>query len=370
MDRSELLRQISIIQIFVLSCFILSLEIENRPHIELQYFEPCLGGFSKYVASWRRAPFVHGVDVTGVAEQKRPRPLIPLRITSAGAVYEGATPEGEVSASSRPVFFIVDVELEYGSSYGHWVMEFAVFFREWQDIFSKYPNARIVVGQKRIFKLLMFALYGIPEDRVLLLADLPARNYCIFLPFVSLNDYGIDRLSFVDLWDNHVKYTKCASGLQDGIIYNTDFHPTPLDNILPAVSPLPLLVMPRGTKENFKYNERFYAGFEHLISFAESNGGRVLFSDNITDLRIEFRSLSSARIIVVCEGSAYFANGAYATNAIIVVVGRAIFESTIDIPAIQILHDYITISRNNTVIFVSSASDVLPLILSRFHDIF
>jgi hypothetical protein len=350
--------------------YLFSLE-ENRPRLHsLGQLDPCSGGLSNYVATWKSKSFIHGVDVTGIVEQKRPRPLIPLRITSAAALYDGATSDSEAAASSRQVFLIVDVELEYGSSYGHWVMEFAVFFREWQDILLRYPNTRIVIGQKRDFKLRMFDLYGISEDRIVLAADLPSRNYCIFFPFVSINDYAINRYFFLELWDNHVKHTKCLSGLTDGVIYYTHFQSTPLDSILPEVAPIPLLVMPRGTKENLKYNDRFYAGFEPLVSFAESHGGRAVYSDNVTDLRVEFRAIASARIIVVCEGSAYFANGAYATNAIIIVVGKAIIESQIDIPAIQVLQDYITISRNNSVIFVSSAIDVLPLIFSRFVDFF
>ena len=317
---------------------------------------------------WPSPHFVHVVDLNSVSEQQRGSSdggEVPLQISGANKRYLGATPEGTAAARSRPVYFIVDVEKE--SAFIHWQSEYAVFLREWPSLIAVYPEARVVVGNIKSYKLLTFRLYGIPDEKVVLLKEISRRNYCIFVPFQSMNDLMLDRYNYLRLWDAHITFLQCSSGIRSReTLFSLRCNDTlfkALDTELGAVQPSSVLVMPRGVKENLKSNDRSYPGFEPVMLWAAQNKGRVLFTDDVTDFRVQIRAIASARILVVVEGSAYFMAGSLASNTFIVVVGNQLYALQIMFPAISALHDYIRSSNNNTVLFVSSAAEVMPLIL-------
>ena len=326
---------------------------------------PCEGGFASFEPKWRGPAFVHAVDMVSayVMEERG----VPHNITAA-AIFQGATLEGEKAAGSRPVFFVVDIHVE--SAYGHWQIECAVFLREWTYILQAYPDARIVIGSERSYKRVIMALYGISYDKVVLLSAVPRENYSIFAPFNMINHAAADPAPLIAAWDAHVKYMQCASGLNvRGTIYNRISRPTPLDDELGPIIPVSVLVMPRGTKENLRQGDRFYPGFDQVIQWAEANGGRAFYTDNVTDFRVQIRAMAASRIIVLPEGSAYTGTGAFAAHAFIIVVGTYLTELQSNNPRIVALYDYVAhgcMHSCNDVLVVPSAADVLPAISSRF----
>ena len=296
---------------------------------------PCAGGFASYVPGWRNQDFPHVVDMTAVREQVRN--IAPLKIEAAAAIFAGATLEGLKAAASRPVFFVLDVE--ENSNLSHWMMELAVFLREWPDILSTYPNARIVVGKKRGYKQRVFALFSITDEQVILLADLPSVNYCIFPPFQTLPhllDADNDVTLFSDRWFAFIRYMWCASGLDVREIYTSTSKPTPLDGVLGSLIPFPVLVIPRGNKENYIHTERSYPGFEPILEWAQNNNGQILDPDAGAEFRIQVRMIASARIIVVTEGTAFYIDGALASGSHIICVGTKLRDIQLDSPTLRL----------------------------------
>ena len=320
---------------------------------------PCAGGYVPFEPSWRGVYSAHAVDVTGVTEHHHDKPLA---ITAAAAVFAGATPEGDAAAASRPVFFIVDIERE--SNIAHWLMEYAVFLREWPDILSIYPQARLVIGSEAPFKRRTLPLFGVADSRVVLLADMPRRNYCIFVPYQSITDPAVDSNLFLERWLAFVSFVRCASGL-DPRAYNRVGGTTPLDAELGPAAPTPVLVVPRGNKGNYKRTDRSYPGFEPLVEWASSLGGRALFVNVTKDFRAQVRAIASARIIVTTEGSAFYVSCAWALGSTIFVVGTSLLEQRRVIRPIAVMFETI-VARNNTVVDVESAAEVVPIIMGRF----
>jgi hypothetical protein len=321
---------------------------------------PCDGGFEDYVTSWCEAEFIHAVDVISAVVRYTDPVLI-----SAATIYAGATPEGFAAAASRSVFFVLDVESE--SNLAHWLMEFSVFLREWPDISATFPGAKILIGSEYSYKRRLFALFGIPDKSVALLADLPRENYCIFVPFQSIPNPAINVELFAKRWFAHVRYMQCASGINvREPVYNRARRATPLDAAFGPLVPTSVLVIPRGNKQNVRVSDRAYPGFEPLMQWAEEQNGRVLLVDKSADFRMQIRAVAAARIIIVTEGSAFYVSAAWAAHSVVIVVGVALLEQKRVIRPIAVLYE--AIAAINNVSFVPSASDVVPLVMARFAN--
>ena len=331
---------------------------------------PCDGGFAPFEPSWRGPSFAHAVDVTSVAAHRHDigpdgRGIyVPLAITAAEPVSAGATPEGEAAAASRPVFFVLDIDSD--SNLGPWLIESSVFVREWRDISATYPKARIIIGSNAAFKRRTFLLFGVAEESVVLLSGLPKLNYCIFLPHQYIVDPAVDSILLLSRWLQHVAFMRCASGL-GALAYNRDAGPTPLDAELGPLQPTSVLVVPRGLKGNFVSNSRSYQGFELIQEWAASIGGSTLFVNETEDIRAQVRSVASARIIVLTEGSAFYVTASWAVGSLIVVVGRALLEQMRTVRPLAVLHELYA-SLNN-ISFVSGAEEVMPLVMDHYAQL-
>ena len=329
---------------------------------------PCEGGFAHFEPGWRGLSFTHAVDVTGVAEHQNvisPEGIVtdvPLTVTAAAAVFAGATPEGDAAAASRPVFFVVDVDRK--SNVGHWLIESSVFLREWQDILAAYPQARIVIGSDAPLKRRTFSLFSIAtEEHVILLNDLPQRNYCIIIPSQYIVDPAVNSNLLLSRWLQHVTFMRCASGLRVRA-YNRVAGPTLLDAELGQLQPSPLLIIPRGLKGNFAAIGRSYPGFELLQEWAASVGGSTLFVNETEDVRAQVRAGASARIVVLTEGSAFYISASWAVGSLIVVVGTALLEQMRTVRPLAVLHE--TYALVNNITFVASAAEVMPFVMDNY----
>jgi hypothetical protein len=328
----------------------------------------CRRVFPAAKQTWRDPGFAHAIDVRAAESEIRfHRPEI-----EAAAIFDGLPPVDEAAAAAtRPVYFAVDVDSE--SAYAHWMLEFSVYLREWESILLEHPHAKILIGSDRMFKRMTFALFGMPADRLTIAANtLPRENYCIFLPWNGINDYIISVELFIQQWDAQVKFMLCRSGLNTANnVYNRVRQPTPLDAELGPLTPTSVLVMPRGKKDNYSPNDRSYPGFEPLMQWTEAHNGRVLHTDNVTDLRIQIRAIASARIVVLPEGSAFFASGPFAASAVVIVVGTELLLWQSGNPKIVAMRNYVEHSCKqscNRLVFVASAVDVLPTILQQFSE--
>ena len=202
--------------------------------------------------------------------------------------------------ASTPVFLVVDND--YESAFVHWVTESSVFLHYWSELHHHYPNLKLWVRNKKDYKKLMAALYGIGPERIVT-GKLPLPNLILFPPLQRQNTDRMDFMLFVTLVDKHVSRIRSAA------------KPFKQDDI-------PILILPRQSKENFEVNDRTVPGYDVLGKWATRIGGKVLNTDEMTSMGEQSSLVLASKVIVLDYGSSLFFNGLIARNSTILVIGN------------------------------------------------
>jgi len=150
----------------------------------------------------------------------------------------------DACAVARDAVFLV-ADTRQDTAFGHWLGESAAFLHLWAELVALHPGLRLVVRNARRFKTLVAAAYGIAPAQVLAASALPANasNLVYFPPLYLHNnaflDLGMGARAFADLMRTirrHAGLGECGGA--EG-----------------AAGPR-LLIMPRGSRENFLWNDR------------------------------------------------------------------------------------------------------------------
>lgn len=203
-------------------------------------------------------------------------------------------------AASTPVFFVV--ENAYESAFVHWVTESAVFLHYWAELLQRYPNMKLWVRNTKDYKRLTAAIYGIDPEYVVT-GQLPLPNLCLFPPLQKENTNRMDFMLFITLVEKHFAMLHAAAES-----FKTE--------------EIPILIMPRQSKENYAANDRKVPGFDVLGRWALRIGGRVLNTDDMENMGEQASVVLASKVIVLDYGSSFFFNGIIAHNSIIVVIGN------------------------------------------------
>ena len=203
-------------------------------------------------------------------------------------------------ATSTSVFFVA--ENIYEGAFVHWVTESAVFLHYWAELLQRYPNLKLWVRNTKDYKRLTAAIYGIGPERIVT-GQLPLPNLCLFPPLQKENTDRLDFPLFITLVDKHFERLRAAA------------EPFKLEGI-------PILIMPRQSKENYASNDREIPGYDVLGEWATRIGGVVLNTDDVTSMGEQASVVLASKVIVCDYGSSLFFNGLTAQNSIIFVVGN------------------------------------------------
>jgi hypothetical protein len=189
-----------------------------------------------------------------------------------------------------PVYFILDSQNH--AAFSHWVYENATWLPFFLQIQTNYPSCSIVLNELKDYKKLFLQDYGIPLGKIRLVSDIEKENYCFFHTYTSLNDKSIPEIYYT----NVLEYEKR------------------LGNPLPKT--IPLLYLPRGTKENLQGpNNRTYNVQTQLKKFVKDMGGTVYETDTTRSLQDQITLVKSAKIILLDYGSNLWVNGLFAQNS-------------------------------------------------------
>lgn len=227
------------------------------------------------------------------------------------------------------VYFIIDTA--YDEAFGHWQAESAVFLKYFLEIQKDYPSIKLHLLHVQTFKLLTLRQYGITREQVVTSVQLP--NTCFIAPGLGLGDKQAHLEWWKPLVHSHFSHLRACDGR--------------------AYEHIPILVMPRQTKENYKNNDRIIPGYDSVIQWAVQHGGSVLHTDAVDNLCDQIKMVQASRIIIVTSGSALYVNGNFAANATIIGVGNS--RQHPHYPALQYVYDEI-LGWGNTVHFVGQAS--------------
>jgi hypothetical protein len=196
--------------------------------------------------------------------------------------------------TSVPIYFILDSFNH--DAFSHWVYENAVWLGAFVQLQKAYPSMRIVIQKWKESKKLYFNYYNIPLDRVCLQSEMEPKNYCFFHTYTSFNDKQIPSIYFHNLMN----------------------YKTKIDS-LDVTKKIPLLYLPRGTKENLLgFNNRMYNVQDDLKLFVKQLGGTVYETDSTKNLNDQIQIVKESSIILLDYGSNLWVNGVFAENSHII----------------------------------------------------
>lgn len=221
------------------------------------------------------------------------------------------------------IFLCIDTE--YNDTFGHWVTESAIYLPFFQDLKLQYPNIKIHLQNKKKYKLLFTRKFNISDNDIVY--ELPQVNTCIFpLPITSLNNNSLS--------NDYISY------------FNTLYNRVNLDN----TKNIHILVMPRGTLENYVNNNRFVntSHIEECITRMQNT--KILYTDILETLDEQLQIVSSSKYIIVNDGAAFFINGFFTNNSIIIVLGDNVCKQAQSFQKVKFILD--RIKKTNTVIFI------------------
>ena len=186
-------------------------------------------------------------------------------------------------------YFIADTL--YDEAFVHWVLETGIYLPLFITLKKTYPNLKLVLRSKRIFKKLFCDFFGIKD----VVYSLEPNNVCFFpSPISALNDKSIS--------DEFKKQTR---------IFRNYFTPTsPVEH--------EFVILPRQIKENYAPNDRKIS-FQNLINYLDKRA-RILNTDEITKLEDQINIVNSGKNICLSEGSPFYVNGLFCKNKTIYVV--------------------------------------------------
>jgi hypothetical protein len=236
-------------------------------------------------------------DVSSLEFPDRGDLLHHIRAVAEGSANAAGAPP---MAASTPVFLVT--ENDYESAFVHWVTESAVFLHYWAELLQRYPNLKLWVRNTKDYKKLTAALYSVGPER-LVTGQLPLPNLCLFPPLQRENGIHIDFLLFITLVDKHFARMRAAA------------EPFKREEI-------PILIMPRQSKENFATNDRKVPGYDVLGLWATRIGGKVFNTDELKSMGEQASVVLASKVIVLDYGSSFFFNGVTARNSTILVIGN------------------------------------------------
>ena len=227
-------------------------------------------------------------------------------------------------------YFIADTL--YDEAFGHWVLETGIYLPLFITLKKTYPNLKLVLRSKRMFKKLFCDFFGIKD----VVYSLEPNNVCFFpSPISALNDKSIS--------DEFKKQTR---------IFRNYFTPT-------STVEHEFVILPRQIKENYAPNDRKIS-FQNLINYLGERA-RILNTDEITKLEDQINIVNSGKNICLSEGSPFDVNSLFCKNKTIYIVDvsetfkqqREIYSKS---KFILELH-----KENNNIIYISQTELIIQL---------
>jgi hypothetical protein len=237
-------------------------------------------------------------------------------------------------------YFVID--LTFHDAFAHWVYESAIYLPIFSKLKKIYPTLKIVLKEKKQFKLLFLKFFDIMEIDIMYDADIQPNNVCLFpSPISALNDNNIT--------DNYkqiiLKFITMFS--QSSVIQPTYDY----------------IILPRQSKENYKHNDRLY-NMNVLYDAVSSitNNYTILHTDIIKDLQDQIKAIQPASNVILTDGSPFLVNNLFCNNQKILILDTVTQYQSSFLFKQQYIIDTICRSNNNTYTYCPTHSSYYQII--------
>ncbi len=208
--------------------------------------------------------------------------------------------KNELDTSSFEEYFYCDTLFE--GTFGHWVHESGLYAPLFLALKKIHPSLKWFSSKKK-YKEVMFRAFGLSENDFCY--EIKTYNNVFYFPrYTSHHDLTLDT--------NYKNKLKKSHALLKSIVG-------------PIEKTIDYLYLPRGSKENYKENDRSISCQNELIKhFLEKPNAKVFFTDEVNTYVDQMKCILSAKTIVVDYGANLFVNGFFSENARIICIGHDI----------------------------------------------
>jgi len=194
------------------------------------------------------------------------------------------------------------IDCEQADAFAHWVFESAYFLPLFKELQKEYPLIKILSYKDKNYMNCIYRGCEIKESEIT--HHIEDTSNIIFFPEASSLAVHSNRTMFMD----HIH----------------SFYSFLTYTISPVKKSLPILYLPRGTRENFKANDRTIPCQEGLVEFLPKAfpGSEVFFTDKVTNIKDQIEKVRSAELLILDYGSNLMFNGFFGETCTVLVIGN------------------------------------------------
>jgi hypothetical protein len=235
----------------------------------------------------------------------------------------------EKKEESPEYYFVID--LIYHAAFAHWVYESAIYLPIFKKLKEMYPTLKIVLKEKKQFKLLFLHFFDIMETDVIY--DMQPNNVCLFpSPISALNDND----NMTDIYKQIIA------------TFITNFSKDRIESYL-----YDYIILPRQIKENFTYNDRTYdmsVIYDAMNSITTKYN--ILHTDTIIDLKDQIAAIQSAPNVILTDGSPFLVNNMFCNHQKLFIIDTLTMQQSSTYHKLNYIRETICTLHNNTYIYL------------------
>jgi hypothetical protein len=217
--------------------------------------------------------------------------------------YEGSVSSvSSVSNNEKTHYWIIDSAGEFALA--HWIYEAFIFIPILIELNKYAANAakadiKIMTKNPKKYVKSMLRFFGIKNEVVGKIENY--NNYCYFPKVYSMNtSQHIETDEYYNLYLNlYIAY---------------------IQRNVPTIQSINLVFLPRNTIDNYEPNDRIIANTDKIKEIVIENGGTVLDTYALNNIKYQFVIINNADILILDYGSSVFFNCIFLKNKKIYII--------------------------------------------------
>ena len=215
-------------------------------------------------------------------------------------IYEddsGASGDGALFKPEKTYYWIIDSAGEFALA--HWIYESFIFIHILIGLKELNEGIKIMTKNPKKYVKSMLCFFGIKNEVVNQIDNY--NNYCYFPKVYSMNtSQNIETDEYYNLYLNlYIAY----------IQRNT-----------PIIQSIKTVFLPRNTIDNYEPNDRIIENTEKIKEIVIENGGMVLDTYALNNIKYQFSIINNAEIVILDYGSSVFFNCIFLKNKKIYII--------------------------------------------------
>jgi hypothetical protein len=212
--------------------------------------------------------------------------------------YEGGA--SDASDNEKTHYWIIDSAGEFALA--HWIYETFIFIHILIGLNKQIASPiKIITKNPKKYVKSMLHFFGI-KNKVVSKID-NYNNYCYFPKIYSMNtSQHIETDEYYNLYLN--------------------LYITYIQRNIPIIQSINLVFLPRNTIDNYEPNDRIIANTDKIKEIVIENGGTVLDTYALNNIKYQFTIINNAEILILDYGSSLFLNCIFLKNKKIYIIGN------------------------------------------------